>query len=150
MFLYLPLPLLLLLISLIQEIIFWKWKVEIFDWNPETKDLYPEVVTEEGEELPTDKNEVPTRKLRWKSRKEIYRESPCAWRIYRFILETGGIFVGWYLLIFTYKAFMSVEISGFENISGILSLLMALIIGLIGVSGRIPIIIDSVQEWFRR
>lgn len=89
----LPQQSLIFLLSLIQEMIFWQWKAEIFNWNPQKKlmDLVIKTTNPIGVNNKDGKEQFNTR---WENINASYKETPISWKIYRFTLEFFGIFVG--------------------------------------------------------
>lgn len=121
--------------SFLQEIVFSAKEVEIFSWNPENgyktkKNLFKE-------------------QWQWEDRRKIMEERPCSQRIYRFLLGWLCLFVGWLILL---PLIMNLASSFNDCCSNRYTFndVLVLILGLVGISGRLPVIIDSVQEWFKR
>lgn len=140
-----------LVLALIQEGIFWFWKADIFDWNPETGYMYLKDKTKNP--LKKNSNDEQIRTKFWQDRKKTYdedRKKRKLGNIYRFILEMIGVFIGWNLIYFFVIKFFCLEVNLNADLGNLWNLLILLIVGLIGISGRIPVIIDSVQDWFKR
>lgn len=141
----LPYWIVILILSVIQQVVFWIWKSDIFDWNPELKYMHPVVRTSKKKSPYFDKNNW---QIKWKNRKDTYKNAPVAWKLYRFVLEFLGVFIGWNLISTFVIIFLNRDLN--LDTSDSWSLLLLLIIGLIGISGRLPVIIDSVQDWFKK
>lgn len=136
--------------SFIQELVFWCWKIDIFDWNAETGSMHLKHIIEKRGKIKKNKEDKFDIGYECADRKETYKCAPPAWKIYRFIIELVGIFIGWVLLLFVYNGIVAIEASRFKDIGGAWALVFALIVGLVGIFGRLPVIIDSVQSWFKR
>ncbi|HKB88750.1 MAG TPA: hypothetical protein VKC53_03820 [Patescibacteria group bacterium] len=134
-------------VSLFQELVFWNWKTQIFNWNPQNREM--DKVTLTSNRVNLNKKDGKEQDVHeWRDIKDVYSEAPLVWKIYRFILELVGIFVGWNLIYFAVMRFIQLQYE--QDIGNLWNLLLALILGLIGIAGRIPVIVDSVQDWFKR
>ena len=149
MYIYLSDLQIIVIISLIETIILKIYWIKIFDWIPENKLLIPNLKVEIGEKL---KEENLSRtECVWGSRYEAMKEAPRPWYIYRFIIDFIGVFVGWILLYYTLWP-MILQIMEYDQSEFKITweIVFVIIIGLVGISGKLPIIIDSVQSWFKR
>lgn len=135
-------------LSLIQELIFWFYKVEIFNWNPQNRLM--DLVSINKNPISVNKKDGKEQILReWQDFRKVYKKAPLSWKIYRFILEFICIFIGWNLFALFVHKFNQLWYPH-ADIGNLWNLILLLIIALIGIAGKLPIIIDSVQDWFKR
>ena len=137
--------LVLIIISLVQAYIYSICSVEIFDWNPENG-----FMSEKG--IFTFKNGNTIKDNTWEDRRYTIACSPCINKLYRFFLQFIGVLAGWFLISF------ALDRSGVTHILNIadtnrgtlLDIPLTLVTGLVGAAGRIPNIIDTVQNWIKK
>lgn len=113
-------------------------KADIFDWTPEHGSLIKTTLSSDSSQ------KVET----WKDKKDIYKDyASKSWKIYRVGLEFLCLFVGWNLFIYTIQM-IYYSMNHSETISW--NMLLLLIVGIVGIAGRLPELIDSVRHWFSK
>lgn len=124
-----------LFIGMVQGLIFSKWQTDIFDWNPEL-------------EFNTIASKTSKGKIYYFSRdkREAYKGAPKALRLARGIKMFLGIMIGWIIL----WLLLENRLNYLTNTTIKLEDFTLFILAFVAISGRLPIIADSVQDWFKR
>lgn len=93
-----------------------------------------------------DQNKQPDNNW-FKKRRQRIKDAPCAWKVEHFLHRFIGVFLGWLILWFLVDMRLHI-FSGFKNYNPSLADLLLLILGYIGINGRLPSIPHAVDKWF--
>lgn len=143
-----PVWIIILVGSAFHTWLYWKYKVPIFDWNAETGIKH--ITHDTNKQIGTSPEGKPEPHYIWAKRTDTYKQTHTSWKVNRIVLEFAGIFIGWNLLTFSVYHFLTSKVNGLMDLENLWNLILAFIIGLVGFFGRMPSVIESVQDWFKR
>ncbi|MBI5151317.1 MAG: hypothetical protein HZA34_01955 [Candidatus Pacebacteria bacterium] len=125
-----------LFLGLFEGLILYIYRVDIFDYNSELGfNTLAKNVNRKGEQIYFLRN-----------KKIAYNESPTAQKIWIFLTRILGVVLGWILLWFLLDkrlAYFSNNLIQWEDFA-------LFLLAYIGISGRLPTIPESVQDWFKK
>lgn len=124
------------LIGLFQGFLLAIYRIEIFDYNAELG-FYTlaKKVTREGKVVHF-----------LRDKRQAYKESPCVQKIWILFTRVLGVCIGWIML----WLLIDKRLDYFHKSEIKWEDLALFTLAYVGVSGRLPTIAESVQDWFKR
>lgn len=120
----------------IEGLLLFIFKAEIFDYNSELGfDTLAIKVDKKGDI-----------KHYLKDKRKSHHDAPFVLKMWRFLSMVLGTILGWTLLWFL----LDQRLNYFLNIDIKWEDIVIFLLSYIGISGRLPVIAESVQTWFRR